>query len=67
MKQRKSFSDYDTSGRRDKVVKVFVNPGEMLIIDDAIRKTERIPDRSAWASRVLLREACRILGYDYPY
>lgn len=65
--KRKSFSDYDTEGVRTQALRIYVNAGEKKLIDDAIRASERIPDRSAWASRVLLREACRILNIEYPY
>jgi hypothetical protein len=65
--KRKSFSDYDTEGVRKLTLRIYVNDGERQLIDDAIKASERIPDRSAWASRVLLREACRILNIQYPY
>ena len=65
--EKKSFTDYDTTETRTIAIRVYVNKGEKQIIDDAIQATERLPDRSAWASKVILREACRILGIEYPY
>jgi hypothetical protein len=65
--KRKSFADYDMEGIRSIALHIYVNKGEKQLIDDAIRASERVPDRSAWASKVLLREACRILNIQYPY
>jgi hypothetical protein len=65
--KRKTFSDYDTEGIRKEALHIYINDGEKQLIDDAIRQTERSPNRSAWASKVLLREACRILGFEYPF
>jgi hypothetical protein len=65
--KKKTFKDYDTEEKRTIALRIYVNEGEKQLIDDAIRVTERIPDRSAWASKVLLREACRVLGIDFPY
>lgn len=65
--KKRAFADYETAGERNIALRVYVNKGEKELIDDAIRASERIPDRSAWMSRVLLREACRIMGIDYPY
>lgn len=67
MARKKSFKEYDTEQLRKIALRIYVNEGEKQLIDDAIRASERIPDRSAWASKVLLSRACEILGIDYPY
>jgi hypothetical protein len=66
--KRRSFNDYDTEGLRNIALRVYANKGEVEIIDEAIRATERIKDRSAWMNKIAVREACRLLGItDYPY
>jgi hypothetical protein len=65
MKQ-KSFADYDTKAVRKVALRVYVNEGERQVIDDAIAESERLPDHSTWVSKVLLREACRILRIQCP-
>jgi hypothetical protein len=65
--KRKQFEDYPTGEPREKAIRIYVNKGEMEIIDDAIAFTERDQNRSAWSANVLLVHACKVLGIDYPY
>lgn len=65
--KKKTFKDYDSGGPRTIALRIYVNAGEKQLIDEAIRDSERVPDRSAWASKVLLSRACEILGIEYPY
>jgi hypothetical protein len=64
---KKRFDDYPTGEPREKAIRIYVNSGELQIIDDAIALTERTQNRSAWCANKLLTEACRILGIEYPY
>jgi hypothetical protein len=64
---KKQFHEYRVGKPKDKAIRIYVNEGEMQIIDDAIALTERDQNRSAWCANKLLTEACRVLGIEYPY
>jgi hypothetical protein len=64
---KKQFDEYPVTKPRENAIRIYVNQGEMQIIDEAIALTERDQNRSAWSANVLLSHACKVLGIDYPY
>lgn len=69
--KKKTYADYDTNEEefeRDIALRVYVNKGEKDIIHEALMKLPiRNKNVSGWASKLILTEACRILGIEYPY
>lgn len=64
---KKEYDDYPVDEPRTSAIRIYVNKGELQIIDDAIAASERGQNRSGWAANVLLDRACKILGIEYPY
>ncbi len=65
--KKKEFFDYPVREPRTKALRIYVNKGELQIIDAAISETERDQRRSAWCADVLLEASCEVLGIPYPY